>query len=736
MTRLWLCEKPSQGRDIARVLGVGHKGDGCLEGATDTVTWCFGHLLEMAPPDTYGEAYKRWSLDALPIVPDRWRQDVKGSASRQFRVIRQLLGQASEVVIATDADREGEMIAREVLDACQYRGPVQRLWLSALDEASIRKALAALMPGEKTYPLYLAGLGRARADWLVGMNLTRAYTLMGRQAGHDGVLSVGRVQTPTLRLVVDRDREIEAFVPKPYWEVVVQVAHARGGFRARWVPPEAAADAEGRCISEQTARQVAQRLTGASATVTQVHTERVREAPPLPLDLGTLQQEASRRWGMGAQQVLECAQALYEKHKATTYPRTDCPYLPTSQLSDVEQVMTALMKSDPGIERLVQGADHALQSRAWNDAKITAHHAIIPTSAPCRIDAMSESERRLYDLIRRRYLAQFYPRHEFDRTDAALQAGEDRLKASGKQVCVTGWRILFQGDDQAQDKTGQTLPPLSRDERCQVAKADVEAKQTTPPARYTEGTLIAAMKGVARLIDDPKLKKMLKESAGIGTEATRAGIIETLLKRGYLVKQKKHLLSTDTARALVDALPAPVKDPGTTALWEQALDEIAQGRQGLDGFLAKQTQWVTVLVQRVQSSAQAGGPGVIAQGQPAHPCPACGQALRRRKGKDGFFWGCSAYPQCRQTLPDSRGKPGKPKATRKRPGSDQGKHNNPAAGVAVGGTCPFCGQGQLVQRTMKNGQQAGRPFLGCTRFPQCKHFAWVSEDSARARKAG
>ncbi|MBK1674725.1 DNA topoisomerase III [Ectothiorhodospira shaposhnikovii] len=669
MSRLWLCEKPSQGRDIARVLGATRKGDGCLQGQTDTVTWCFGHLLEMASPDQYGDAYKRWSLDALPILPEQWRQEVKASARKQFKVIRQLLGQATEVVIATDADREGEMIAREVLDACRYQGPVRRLWLSALDETSIRKALANLLPGDKTYPLYLAGLGRARADWLVGMNLTRAYTLLGRQAGHEGVLSVGRVQTPTLRLVVDRDRDIEAFVPKPFWEVVAQVGHPNGGFVVRWVPPETVADAEGRCVSESTARQVAQRLSGAVAAVVSVETERVREAAPLPLDLGTLQQEASRRWGMGAQEVLDCAQALYEKHKATTYPRTDCPYLPTSQLSEVAQVMAALVRSDPGIGNLVQGADPTLQSKAWNDTRITAHHAIIPTTAPCRVDAMSDSERLIYDLIRRRYLAQFYPRHEFDRTEVLIQAGEDQLKATGRQVAVVGWRCLFRKEDREPEE--QVLPPLARHDQCRVIQAEVVAKKTTPPPRFTEGTLIAAMKHVARLVEDPRLKKMLKENSGIGTEATRAGIIETLLARGFLVKQKKHLVSTDTARALIDALPAPVKDPATTALWEQALDDIAQGRQDLGGFLNQQTQWVNVLVQRVQSAARSGGAGVIAQGQVANPCPACGKSLRRRKSKDGFFWGCSGYPECRQTLPDSRGKPGKkPSGAHRRNTSD------------------------------------------------------------------
>jgi DNA topoisomerase III len=660
--RLWLAEKPSQARDIARVLGAQSKHDGYLEGASEIVTWCFGHLLEQAPPEHYGDQYRRWSLESLPIVPQTWQSTVKGSARKQFAVIRRLLEQAREVVIATDADREGEMIAREVLDACAWHGPVQRLWLSALDETSVRRALSNLWPGSKTEPLYRAATSRARADWLVGMNLTRAYTVLGRAAGHDGVLSVGRVQTPTLRLVVDRDRAIAAFVPQPYWDVRVVLEHANGRFQARWVPPAPVADNEGRCVSEASARQVAQRVSGGAARVSGVETTRVRQAPPLPLDLGTLQQEASRRWGMGAQATLQAAQSLYETHKATTYPRTDCPYLPQSMRADVPQVLDALAQSDPDLMPWVQRADAGAQSRAWNDAKITAHHAIIPTSAPCQIARMSESERRVYDLVRRRYLAQFYPPHEFDKTEVQLRAGEgDQLRATGKRIVVPGWRELFGADDE--DADAQALPALAEGDRCQVVGAEVEAKKTTPPAHYTDGTLIAAMKNVSRLVEDPRLRKRLKETAGIGTEATRAGIIETLLERGFVRKRKKHVVATDTGRALVDALPAPVTDPGTTALWEQALEEIAEGRHDPAEFLKQQADWVRVLVTRAQGGA---GLALRPADVPQHPCPACGKPMRRRKGRDGHFWGCTGYPECRQTLPDQRGKPGKVRTLRQR----------------------------------------------------------------------
>ena len=720
MSRLFLCEKPAQARDIARVLGARQRGDGCLNGPGVTVTWCVGHLLEMDPPEAYGEELKRWRLETLPILPSRWKLHPRKGAAGQLKTIGRLLKSASEVVVATDADREGETIAREVLDRFGWRGPVLRLWLSALDEASIRKALAGLLPGEKTRPLYLAGLARSRADWMVGMNLTRAYTILGRERGHDTVLSVGRVQTPTLRLVVDRDREIEAFRPRPYWEVVAMLEKAGAPFPARWRPSGAIADEEGRCMREQAAREVATRIQGRTAVVTHAETKRVREAPPLPFDLGTLQQEASRRWGMGAQQVLDIAQSLYETHKATTYPRTDCRYLPESMFGEVDQVLKALVASDPDLEPLVRRADRTLRSRAWNDKKITAHHAIIPTTAPCDVSGMNADERRLYDLIRRHYLAQFYPRHEYDQTEVELAIGKEAFESRGRRIRAAGWRTLLGRDEP--DENGEQavdLPPLEEGDRCAVVDARMERKETRPPRRYTEGTLIAAMKNAARLVEDPQLRKRLRETAGIGTEATRAGIIQTLLDRGFLRKEKKHLVSTETGRALIDALPEPVKDPGTTALWEQALEDIAQGRGDMATFLERQAEWVRALVHRVQE----GSAGIEASTS-RHPCPECGRPMRRRKGAQGWFWGCSGYPECRCTLPDARGKPGKRKSGKSGKVS-AARREKPARSGSAGNACPECGDGSLVQRTVRNGKNAGREFLGCSRYPRCRYFAWT-----------
>lgn len=616
---LYLCEKPSQARDIARVLGANGRGDGFLQGNGVQVTWCFGHLLEQAEPAAYGEQYKRWNLASLPILPQQWKLEVKKSGSKQFRVIKGLLAKTQHVVIATDADREGEMIAREVMELCRYRGQVSRLWLSALDDASIRKALGQLRPGSATANLYQAGLARSRADWLVGMNLSRAYTLTAQRSGqlqaNAGALSVGRVQTPTLRLVVDRDELIRNFIPVDYWEVVAHCLPANEAqtFKANWVPGKGkpGVDEEGRCIDPALAQQVVDTCKGQQADVLRCDTERKRQAAPLPYDLSSLQVEASRRWRLGAQQVLDIAQALYEKHKLTTYPRTDCGYLPVSQHAEAQGVFTALVQTDKNLAELVAQADTRLKSKAWDDSKITAHHGIIPTAAAGKLEQLSEHERSIYDLIRRRYLAQFFPAHEYDQTTIELDCQGYRFRATGRVSRVLGWKAAYQEPeaDTHEGKAGtneaeaQALPSLNKGEQVLMQDLTSNKRQTKPPPPYTEGTLIQAMKGIAKLVENPKLKAILKENAGIGTEATRAAIIETLLQRKLLEREgkRKYLHATPKGVALIGMLPGAVKNPALTAAWEQALEAVASGEMTLVEFMQKQEHWLHKMLERVKA---------------------------------------------------------------------------------------------------------------------------------------
>ncbi len=662
--RLFLCEKPSQGKDIGRLLGARQRGNGCLNGPGVVVTWCIGHLVEAAPPEAYDEQLKRWTIEQLPIIPQHWRVEVKPKTAAQFKVIKDLLSKATELVIATDADREGELIAREIIDLCGYRGPIQRLWLSALNDASIHAALGKLKPSGDTLPMYHSALARSRADWLVGMNLSRLFTLLGRRAGYDGVLSVGRVQTPTLRLVVDRDREIAAFVSVPFWSIEVALSCTGQTFTAQWLPPSASTDDAGRCLQEPVAQQAAQRIRAAGAAqVISVETERMREGAPLPFDLGTLQEVCSKQFGLDVQETLEIAQSLYETHKATTYPRSDSGYLPESMHAEAPTVLDSLLKTDPSLRPIIDQLDRTQHSRAWNDAKVSAHHGIIPTLEPVNLSAMSERELAVYRMIRAHYLAQFLPPHEFDRTTARLSCGDQALQAVGKQVVVPGWRLVLaepQPDDAGDDTAprSQVLPALHQGLACQVAGVDLKALKTLPPRPYTQGELVKAMKSVAKLVSDPRLKQKLKDSVGIGTEATRANIIGGLLNRGYLIKKGRAIRASDAAFTLIDTVPAAIADPGTTAVWEQALDMIETGQLALDTFIDKQAAWVTQLI------AQYRGTSLSIKIPQGPACPQCGGATRQRSGKSGPFWSCAKYPDCKGTLPIESGKRAAPRKRR------------------------------------------------------------------------
>lgn len=584
---------------------------------------------------------------------------MRKDAAKQFKVIQGLLKQCGEVVVSTDADREGETIGREILDACGYQGRVSRLWLSALDETSIRKALADIRPSESTYSLYQAGLGRSRADWLVGMNLTRAFTVLAQQQGHEGVLSVGRVQTPTLALVVRRDQEIANFVPKPFWDVLANLQAPGGTFQAKWQSTnDAWLDEDGRCVNREAAQALVARGQGGQARVVAIETAHKRESAPLVMDLSTLQQEGSRRFGFGAQQVLDIAQALYETHKATTYPRTDCRYLPTSMLSEVEGVVKALLHSDNALSPMIESLELEFKSRVWNDGKITAHHGIIPTTSPCDLSRMNEAERKVYELVRRHYLAQFLPVHEYDQTDARLEIAGETFGATGRQVRVEGWKVLFprgkgnkgQGDsddaDEDESARSQALPPLNQEEGCAVVDLAVTDRQTQPPKSFTEGTLLAAMKNAARFVTDERLKARLRESAGIGTEATRAGIIETLLKRSFIQKKGRAIVSTPVGQGLIAALPPAISNPGMTALWEQALDQVAEGTLTLDDFMQRQAVMLDKLVAMALQQPRLNLPEA-----PSETCPLCQAKMRKRKGENGPFWSCSRYPDCKGTKP-------------------------------------------------------------------------------------
>ncbi|OCG17404.1 hypothetical protein A9G24_03315 [Gilliamella sp. App6-5] len=666
--KLFICEKPSQAKDIRDHIGATVSDNGFYRSPNSEIciTWCVGHLLELAEPDAYDEKFKKWNISDLPILPSSWIYNVSKKTAKQYKTIENLVKKATIIVIATDPDREGEAIAWSLLERFNWKGETKRLWFSALDDSSIRKALANLKIASETYPLYLAAQARAKADWLVGLNSTRLFTLLGRNSGFEGVLSVGRVQTPVLKLIVDRDREIKNFIPKPYFSVNIQLSKTSQIFNATWMPEENI-DEAGRCFSESFARQIAQKLQHSrEAKVIDVNTERVKFSPPLAFSLSDLQKACSKKYGMSMPQVLNIAQSLYETHKITTYPRTDCGYLPESMFDEAETIVSVIMKNDPEMAKFMPQVNLAHKSRLWNDKKVTAHHGIIPTSKIIELSQLSADELKVYDLIRRNYLANFMVHNEVDKTVVNLISAEQKFQSKGTVLVEQGWKVLFAKDniENAEDVDDkQKLPVLSSGDTCIISKVDIRSLQTKPPSHFDDASLLDAMKQIAKYIENPQLKKMLKETSGIGTEATRAGIVETLEKRNYIERKKKAILATDIAYALIDTLPPVLKDPGMTALWEQELENIATGQQQQSEFMRKQYIFINQLIQTYKGAELPKNTTKNSKAK-SYDCPECKSGtLIKREGKNQkgkYIWfGCSRYKDgCKFTcFGDKKGNP-------------------------------------------------------------------------------
>lgn len=631
--RVFLCEKPSQGRDIAKHVGASRVVPGGLCGDGVLVTWCIGHLLEQSDPDYYlraqnliADGHKGWSLDSLPILPQgKWHMQIKGGTKDQFANVKKYLASATQVVIATDADREGEVIAREVMDLCDYKGSIERLWLGSLDDASVKKALAHLLPNEKTLPMYLSGMGRGRADWIVGMNFTRALTVAFGAGGRAGLLSVGRVQTPTLALVVKRQVDIETFVPKTHYSLSTAWEMMGSLVPMEYMAPDQMLDGDGHILDAALLKAVAVKVGGQVGRLVNVQTERKRELAPLLYSLGGLQQDASRRYGLKAQQVLDVCQALYEKHKATTYPRTDCEHLPVSMWPESAQVLQAIVRADASMTGLSNMALLEQMPRAFNDKKVTAHHAIIPTmNDRFRVSQLSAIEMKVYDLIRRRYFAQFLGDFEFNATQVVLVCLGEHFKAIGKTTTKLGWRVVEQGtttgtaDAPKQTKTSAesdddvvanvVIPAVKVGDQALNCRCEVLTKKTKPPKLYTEGTLLAAMENIHKIIDDERLKKVMqgKEKAGIGTDATRSSIIERLFQVGYMETIKKFIVPTFKGRELIGVLKrvAPMlADPVLTALWEDRLSKVENGEVTLERFETEIGMFTNKIISQIKANA-------------------------------------------------------------------------------------------------------------------------------------
>ncbi|MCU8061808.1 DNA topoisomerase III [Shewanella sp. SM55] len=641
---LYIAEKPSLGRAIADVLPKPHKkGDGFIEAANgDCVSWCVGHLLEQAEPDAYNPEFKSWKFEHLPIVPDKWQLKPKAATRSQLTVLKRLVKQANTLVNAGDPDREGQLLVDEVIAYLGVTGDklhqTQRLLISDLNPQAVKRALTQLRSNREFIPLSTSALARSRADWLYGMNMTRAYTIQGKKVGYQGVLSVGRVQTPLLGLVVRRDEEIAHFQSKPFYEVLAHLAtEKQETFSAKWQPSEACQpymDEEGRVLVRGLAQNVVSRISDKPALVTQLVAKDKKQNPPLPYSLSALQIDAAKRFGMSAKDVLDTCQSLYERHKLITYPRSDSRYLPVEQHNLAPSVLKAI--SD-GAAELLQGADAPdprLKSKAWDDKKVDAHHAIVPTEKTANLSSLSQRERQLYLHVARQYLAQFYPAYCYSETTVQVTIEGGLFNTKARQDKSLGWKQLFarqepngskvSGNKSTEESTGKDdeendefigqLPPLKLGQALHCTRGELLEKNTQPPKAFNDATLLGAMTGISRYVTDPEIRKILKETDGLGTEATRAGIIELLFKRGFLQRLGKSIVSTDVGKGLINSLPASATTPDMTALWEASLNGICHKETSYQAFMQPLLGTLSTLIQNAGAQLPTALNGLQGQG--------------------------------------------------------------------------------------------------------------------------
>ena len=586
-----IAEKPSVAKDIARILGANHPQNGFYEGNGYQVTWTFGHLCELKAPGDYTEAWKRWSITALPMIPPRFGIKLKEDEGikKQFEVIKRIMSQAQQIINCGDAGQEGELIQRWVMQKAGVKCPVMRLWISSMTDEAIKEGFQKLKPQQDYQNLYMAGLSRAVGDWLLGMNCTRLYTL--KYGNRSQILSIGRVQTPTLALVVKRQKEIDDFKPEPYW--VLSTIYRQVVFQAT----------KGKFMVKEEAMAALDNVKEKPFEILSVNAKEGNEAPPKLYDLTSLQVDCNKKFGYSADLTLTLIQGLYEK-KYTTYPRVDTTFLS----DDIYPKCPATLQGLRGYEQLTApllGTKLLKRKKVFDSSKVTDHHAIIPTGQPAVY--LSDMERNVYDLIARAFIAVFYPDCKFKQTTVIGKAGDVEFKATGKVILFPGWRVVYpksgnnaqdSPDNPGQDVKEQTLPDFSQGESGPHEPQLME-KQTQPPAYYTEATLLRAMETAGKTVDNDELREALKEN-GIGRPSTRAAIIETLFKRRYIKRERKKIVATITGIQLIDVINEELlKSAELTGLWEKKLREIEKGKYDVSVFIDELKSMVSQIVYNV-----------------------------------------------------------------------------------------------------------------------------------------
>lgn len=643
MKHLVIAEKPSVARDIARVLGCSKKNNSYIEGKDYVVTWALGHLVTLADPEEYGEQYKTWRMDTLPMLPDRWKLVVIKQTSRQYHAVKEQIFRKdiSDIIIATDAGREGELVARWILGKAGNRKPLKRLWISSVTDKAIREGFSHLRPGKDYENLYHAAVARAEADWEVGINATRALTCK-----YNAQLSCGRVQTPTLAMIAAREEEIKKFIPKLYYGLKAVVK----GIPFTWTD---AKNNSGRTFDksriENIYKKAAQKIR-----ITEVKKKTKKTYSPALYDLTALQREANQRYGYSAKETLNIMQRLYENHKVLTYPRTDSRYLTTDMTGTLKERLKACAVGPyrKAASRLSMQEIKADKSFV-NNAKVSDHHAIIPTEQFVQLEHMSSDERKIYDLVVRRFLAVLSPDCEYEEISLTGMIGNETFRAKGSQILKAGWREIYDADwediedEDAPDNggstgssslTGTTWPDIREGSELPVTSLSITEGKTKPQAYFTEGTLIAAMENPARYMQhkDQTLARTLGETGGLGTVATRADIIEKLFGSFLMEKKGAEIHITSKGRQLLSLVPPDLKSPELTAQWELRLKSIAQGKESQDKFMAEIEDYTKSLISQIKNADGTFRHDNLTR----HKCPQCGKLMLEVNGKHGKMLVC------------------------------------------------------------------------------------------------
>lgn len=667
--RLIIAEKPQVAAAIAAAFGGGSKTASAYRLPNgDAVTWLYGHIIRLGEPEEHDAKYKRWSLEDLPIT---WPVTLflQPEHKAHYEAIVALAQHADELVHAGDPDPEGQRLVDEVIEYADLTAkPCKRVLINDNNPGPIRAAFEAMRDNKDYQPLSLAALARAVCDQRYGFNLTRAYTLAARAKGVEGVLSVGRVQTPILGLVVARDKAHEGHTKTPYYTISAHIRIDGQTITAVYQPsPNDPVDEKGRLSNPAVAQAHVEALRGQDATITEVKTTARQQAAPLPYNLLALQADAAGAYRYSPKQVMELTQALRDKHNAITYNRSDCRYLNGERHAEAPALLAALAGA---FGELVAGADPKLCSKAFDSSKVTAHHAIIPTQRVPELSALSKDEANIYRLIVRQYVAQFYPPEQWRSTDVFLQAKGRYLRARGRVDLSAGWRVLYGKDSEDEHEAHSNLEALTQGSQGRIERITSEQGTTKPPPRYTMKTLLQDLSRVSKYVTDPKIRALLlekdadkqDESGGIGTPATRDSHIETLFKRGFIEEKGAALVSTKLGRSFHDALPTLAVTPDLTALWHEQQRQIEAGTLDFRTVIRSVNSTITAEIDHLKAHGLS-----ITSAAPV--CPLCGKGhLRKRTSAKGNFWACSAYPTCKATYPDAKGKPDLKARRGKKPG--------------------------------------------------------------------